>query len=212
MKASFPRLLLTALLLAVLGGTLMAAEYRVILRDGSWLRAQSKPVVKDGQARIRLLAGQLALVPESRVDWKASESWNRRRPGAAAVSERTLPTPTKPVPATIHMVRDPNAPAITAAEPAAPAEAGAEVQPPPAERTPAPGLQDEQLRRRIRQLDEQITGLRDQKADLEARARSAIQLDDAARLRTQAQEVQRKIQTARAAQNQLILQISGRKP
>ena len=68
MKASLIRLLLMVLLLTVFGGTLVAAEYRVILRNGSWLRAQSKPVVKDGQARIRLLAGQLALVPESDVD------------------------------------------------------------------------------------------------------------------------------------------------
>ncbi len=212
MKASFLRLLLTALLLALFGVTLAAAEYRVILRDGSWLRAQSKPVVKDGQARIRLLAGQLALVPESQVNWPASESWNRRRPSAVVVSEGTLPTPAKPVPATIHMVRDPNAPAITTAAPAAPAEAAAEVQPPPAERTPAAKQQDAQLRRRIRGFDEQLTGLRDRKADLEARARSAIQLDDAAKLRAQAQEVQRQIQAARAAQSRLILQLSGRKP
>lgn len=212
MKASFIRLLLTALLLAVFGGTLVTAEYRVILRDGSWLRAQSKPVVKDGQARIRLPAGQLALIPESHVDWKASESWNHRRPGAAVVSERTLPTPAKPVPATIHMVRDPTAADATAAEPAASAEAATEVEPPPAEPIPAPQQQDAQLRERIRQFDQQITDLRDQKADLEARARSAIQLDDAAKLRAQAQEVQRQIQTARAAQNRLILQLSGRKP
>ncbi len=212
MKASTLRILLTTVLLVLFGGTLAATEYRVILRDGSWVRAQSKPVVVDGQARIRLLAGQLTLIPESHVNWEASESWNRRRPGAAVVPGGTLPAPAKPVPATIHIVRDPNAPAITAAEPAAPAEAATEVQPPPAEQIPAPKQQDAQLRRRIRQYDEQITGLRDRKADLEARARSAILLDDAAKLRAQAQEVQRQIQTARAAQNQLILQLSGRKP
>ncbi len=210
MKASFIRLLLMVLLLAVFGGTLVAAEYRVILRNGSWLRAQSKPVVKDGQARIRLLAGQLALVPESDVDWVASESWNRRRPGAAEVSPRTLPTPVKPVPATIRMVRDPAAAA--AAERAAPAKAATEVQPPAVEPVPPPQQQDAQLRQRIRQLDQEITVLRDRMADLEARARSAIQLSDAAKLRVQAQEVQGQIQTARATQNRLILQLSGRKP
>lgn len=210
MKASFIRLLLMVLLLAVFGGTLVAAEYRVILRNGSWLRAQSKPVVKDGQARIRLLAGQLALVPESDVDWKASESWNRRRPGAAEVLPRTLPIPVKPVPATIHMVRDPTA--VAAAEPAAPAKAASEAQPPATEPVPSPQQQDAQLRQRIRQLDQQITDLRDQKVDLEARARSAIQLADTAKLRAQAQEIQGQIQTARATQNRLILQLSGHKP
>ncbi len=212
MKASFLRLVLIALLLAVFGGTLLAAEYRVILRNGSWLRAQSKPVVKDGQARIRLLAGQLALVPESDVDWKASERWNRPRPGTVAVSERTLPTPAKPVPATIHMVRDPTAARAVAGGSAAPAAAATEVQPTPAEPIVAPAQQDAQLRARIRQFDEQLTGLRDQKRDLEQRAHSSIRLEDAADLRAQAQEVQVKIQTARAEQNRLILQLSGRKP
>ena len=212
MKASFIRLLLTALLLAAFGGTLVAAQYRVILRDGSWLRAQSKPEVKDGQARIRLLAGQLALVPESHVDWKASESWNRSRPDAAAASKPTLPTPAKPVPATIHMVRDPTAARAVAAGSAAPAAAATEVQPPPAEPIVAPTRQDAQLRERIRQFDQQITALRDQKRDLEQRAHSSIRLEDAADLRAQAQEVQVKIQTARAEQNRLILQLSGRKP
>ena len=212
MKASFPRLLLTTLLLALFGVTLVAAEYRVILRDGSWLRAQSKPMVKDGQAHIRLLGGLLSAIPESRIDWHASERWNRKRPSAVAEPESTLPTPAKPVPATIHMVRDPTAAGAAAAEPAAPAEAATQVQPPPAEPIPAPPQQDEQLRERIRQFDQQITSLRDEKVDLEARARSAIHLEDAAKLRAQAQDVQRKIQTARAAQSRLILQLSGRKP
>jgi len=206
------KLISLILLLGALSATQVAAEYRVILRDGSWLRAQSKPMVKDGQVRIRLLDGLLTAVPESRIDWQASERWNRKRPDAVEVPEGVLPTPTKPVPAAVRMVRDPSAPVATPADPAGAAEAPAEVQPPPPDPTPPAVQPGEQLRERIGRLDHDISRLRERKVDLDARARSAIHLDDAAKLRTEAEGVQRQIQALRAEQSRLILQLPGRKP
>lgn len=211
-EAIILRFFLTGILLAVFGGTLVAAEYRVILRDGSWLRAQSKPVVEDGKARIRLMAGLLTVVPESQVDWAASESYNRKRPAASTKPAGTLPQPVKPLPTTtIQMVSDPEA--VAAAAPAAPpgTESAAEAPPPPVP-SPEPQRNDSQLRAQIRQMDQEIEALRQQKADLDERAHSAIHLDDAAKLRAQAQEVQNKIQAARAKQSGLILQLPGRRP
>lgn len=209
------RLLILALLLGVFGATQLTAEYRVILRDGSWLRAESKPVAQEGQVLIRLLDGLLTAVPEGRIDWQASERWNRQRPGAVAQPGSSMPTPANPVPTTIRMVRDSSTPAPTVEVPAVAGEKAktpVEVQPPPSVTTPPPASRDASLRRRIRRLDEELVGLGERKVDLEARARRSIHVDDAADLRAQAQEVLRRIEVLRAEQSRLILQISGRKP
>jgi len=46
--------------------------YRVILRDGSYIDAVEKPVVEGGTAKVRLLGGLFAAIPEGRIDWRRS--------------------------------------------------------------------------------------------------------------------------------------------
>lgn len=206
--------MILALLLGVFGATQLTAEYRVILRDGSWLRAESKPVVQEGRVLIRLLDGLLTAVPEGRIDWQASERWNRQRLGAVAQPGSSMPTPANPVPTTIRMVRDSSTPEPMVEAPAATGEkAKTPVEvPPPSVTTPPPASRDASWRRQVRRLDEELVGLGERKVDLEARARRSIYVEDAADLRAQAQEVQRRIEVLRAEQSRLILQISGRKP
>jgi hypothetical protein len=207
--ARLARGLAAVVLLLALGSLPAAADYRVILKDGSWLRAYEKPEVVDGKARIRLLAGQYTELPEGRIDWRASDAWNRQpAPPAAAPKPDVLPAPAKPVPRSIRIVGEPPAAPAPAASPAAASPPAA--APPPPEAPDEPNLAA-QNRRRIRELDQEIETLRQKKADLERRAENAIRVEDSQDLRRQAQDVQSQIQAKRAEQNRLILQLPGRR-
>jgi len=126
----------------------------------------------------------------------------------------SMPTPANPAPTTIRMVRDSSTPAPTVETPAAAGEkAKTPVEvPPPSVTTPPPASRDASWRRQVRRLDEELVGLGERKVDLEARARRSLHVEEAADLRAQAQEVQRRIEVLRAEQSRLVLQISGRKP
>jgi hypothetical protein len=198
------RTLLAGALLMLLASLPAAAEYRVILKNGSWLRAHKKPVVENGKAKIRLLDGQYAALPEAQIDWKASEAWNRAREARATAPVGKLPEPVKPVPSSIQMVGEPRPAPAARPEPSV-----RELSVP---EPPDPSQMAARNRQRIRQLDAEIEGLRQQKADLDRRAKNAIRLEEGDELRRQAQDVQTKIQAKRAEQNRLILLLPGRKP
>ena len=70
-------LLGVGLLLILLSVTNVAAEsYRVILKNGSWVQAREKPEAEGSNTRIRLFGGGVAVVPDSSIDWGATERWN----------------------------------------------------------------------------------------------------------------------------------------
>ncbi len=53
-------------------------QYRVVLKDGSWLTAREKPqLVEDqGEALVRLPSGLMTIEETSRIDWQKTRAWN----------------------------------------------------------------------------------------------------------------------------------------
>ncbi len=214
MRKLLTRSVLLILMLVLSTALASASEYRVILKNGSWIRAQAKPIVADGKARIRLMAGQLTLIPEAQIDWAASERWSRdeRGPRVVAVPENALPQ--KPagrqLEGRITMIGErPEAGGTRVHRREAAATPPAPKTPPVAVPVPVEDP-DAALRSRIRDVDKQLQELREQKKQLERQAARSLRIEDSTRLREQAAGLGTRIQTLRGQQNALILQLSNR--
>ncbi|MGD8376496.1 MAG: hypothetical protein PVF68_10185 [Acidobacteriota bacterium] len=193
---------LLALALAVLVVPAVAAgqdTYYVVLRDGAWVRAAAKPSVEDGVARIRLTNGLLAEIEASRIDWQASES--RSQQMRAAVLFKPVATQ-KPqslvrgdIPGTLTIVNRPSE---------APAPA------PSTRTTPAPEMAEDpsaSVRGRISTLDQGIAELQERQRDLRNQAAGSYNLDEAEKLRAQADRMEKQIQTLREEKERLLKQL-----
>jgi hypothetical protein len=181
------------------------ASYYVVLRDGSWVRAAEKPTVEEGMAHIRLRSGLLALVEAERIDWRRSDERSRQiadllAPAPPPQPEQPVLLPRESVPGEITIINPPgHAPA--AETPAAPAAA------PPAAPEPTATSQAASLRGRINTLDAGIAELQERQRDLEQRAHESYNLDDAAKLRQQAQQIEGQIQQLRSEKERLLRQL-----
>jgi hypothetical protein len=194
------------LLLVLLCVTDVAADsYRVILKNGSWVQAREKPAPDGSNMRIRLLGGGVAVVPEGSIDWDATQ--RRNKPGDAPAAKPTAEDAraTAQAPSgTITMVGDPKKGDSQAAAAQPSGDAPAAANPPAASEAPASLLG--QKRQRYQQLELQLSRLRTQKGELERRAHSSVNLDSARDLRSQAADLETRIQAILAEQKTLLIE------
>ena len=192
---------------AVIGTTARAADaYRVILRDGSYIRALEKPVVEGGMAKVRLSGGLLASIPESRIDWRRSD--------AASAEDRFIAQHASDAPAKVRAARPVSSGVYTLiGEPTAAATDGASAEPgaapgaaPPPAAAPDPRAE---IHQRISSLNDELDGLQRQKLDLEDRIRKTIKLEEIPDLQRQVDQIDADIKNKRGEFSGLILQENG---
>ncbi len=82
-----------AMVFLLFSGSAVAVErdYRMFLKDGSWVRTVGNPKLVDGKAKVRMPAGQLVVFSEGKVDWDRTHAWNEAAGDAAITTALPLP-------------------------------------------------------------------------------------------------------------------------
>ena len=196
-------LLGVGLLLILLSVTSVAAEsYRVILKNGSWVQAREKPEAGGSNTRIRLLGGGVAVIPGDSIDWGATERWNKPANEQKAKTDIAAShTPVGAPTGTVTMVGDGHQGDPQEGEEQQSSDASDAEQ--PAGDEPASNSLG-QKRQRYQQLEQELGRLRTQKGELERRAHSSVNLDEARGLRNQATNLETRIQRILAEQKTLL--------
>jgi hypothetical protein len=206
MRRNFLGFTLTILLASI--GTAMAGDgYRVVFVDGSWVEASEKPEVTGGNAHIRLLNDQLVEVTDARIDWDRSGAWEKpeaaepkseypARWGTGRLGGTTIDN------SSLASARELPAGTVTM-EGSAPARAPRQVEAPP----PVPEITVDDriyyLREQLAALDWKIQTLSQRKYQLERRAQSWWNLDEARPLRDDADRLWEQIQDLEVEQDRL---------
>lgn len=196
------RALLAVALAALVVPAIAAGQdtYYVVLNDGAWIRAAAKPPVEDGVAKIRLTNGMLAEIEASRIDWKASEARSQQMRASLLFKPVATQQPQSltrgDIPGTLTIVNRPGS---------APASA-----PAPSRTEAAPEMVEDpsaSLRGRINTLDQGIAELQQRQRDLRNQAAGSYNLDEAERLRAQADQMEKQIQMLREEKERLLKQL-----
>ena len=184
-----------------------AAEYYIVLQDGTWAPATGKPTIGGGKAYIPIRAGMFAVIDEKHVDWEASKRYTEageQPEGRHAVPGEGLAAEVTFTNVPHGALADLKAPAPAAAS-SAPAHPARSTPPPP----PADSNREEQasLRARISTLDEGIRSLQGRTRDMELQMSREWNLDDKEKIRTETTKIEADIQKLRDEKEQLILKL-----
>lgn len=174
-------------------------EYRVVLKDGSWLTASEKPEARDDEARMRLPNGLLAIEEMERIDWQRTRAWNfqavyLRNVVAGNTRVGVMPLGGEsPYGQTIVMQLPEGAEALRLTG------FGDAPVPLPDHKT--------LMRMRILELAEDIGALKERRSVMEKAAATISSPRRAVELRAQAEYLDQEVRTLRSEQAQLILQL-----
>lgn len=192
-------------LFLVLAGVLIPAhastwdEYRVVLKDGSWLIAAEKPEALDEEARLRLPNGLLAVEQMDLIDWQKTRAWNFQ-----AVYLRNVIAGKAPVGVMPLNGENPYGEGIMVEVPDGAGDGPLEG--PSDAPVPLPD-RDTLMRMRIRELAEEMGALKERQSVMEKSAASSSSPRRAVEMREQASALDKKIRALRSEQAQLILQL-----
>ena len=175
-------------------------EYRVVLKDGSWLTAAEKPETREDVARLRLPNGLLAVEDTDLIDWHKTRAWNFQ-----AIYLRNVVAGHAPLGVSPLEGENPYGEAIVVMPDDG---TGGEALEGPIDLRPLPD-RETLMRIRVRELAEQIYSLKERKASMEKTA-AASPPTRAVDLRKQAAGLDREIRSLRSEQAQLILQLPKR--
>lgn len=174
-------------------------EYRVVLKDGSWLTAREKPELGDDQplALLRLPSGLMTLEEAQQIDWQKTRAWNFQAiylHDVIAGSDRVVPLEGEK--GYGHVIlnvdedsTDEESRLAMLADPMAPPDPVTE------------------MRNRVQDLAEQIGALKDRKSVLEKAAAVSHSPRKAVELRREAEDLEGEIRALRSEQAQLILKL-----
>lgn len=174
-------------------------EYRVVLKDGSWLTAAEKPEAQDDEAFVRLPNGMLAVEELDLIDWGRTRAWNFQ-----AVYLRNVVAGYAPVGVIPLEGESPYGDAIVIEVPAGAADGPLEG--PLEDPVPLPD-RETLMRLRILELAEQIGALKERRSVMEKAAAATSSPRRAVELREQADDLDKEVRNLRSAQARLILQL-----
>ena len=172
-------------------------EYRVVLKDGSWLTASEQPEALDEEAHMRLPNGLLAIEEMDLIDWQRTRAWNFQ-----AVYLRNVIAGYAPVGVMPLEGESPYGQAIVVQVP----EGDGPLEGPTELPVPLPD-RDTLMRLRILELAEEIGALKERRSVMEKAAATTSSPRRAVELREQAEHLDKGIRTLRSQQAQLILQL-----
>ena len=172
-------------------------EYRVVLKDGSWLTASEQPEALDEEAYMRLPNGLLAVEEMDLIDWQQTRAWNFQ-----AVYLRNVIAGYAPVGVMPLEGENPYGQAIVVQVP----EGDGPLEGPIDAPVPLPD-RDTLMRMRILELAEEIGALKERRSVMEKAAATTSSPRRALELREQAEHLDKGIRTLRSQQARLILQL-----
>jgi hypothetical protein len=171
-------------------------EYRIVLKDGSWLTASERPEALDQEARMRLPNGLLAVEEMDLIDWQRTRAWNFQ-----AIYLRNVIAGYAPVGVIPLEGESPYGEAIVIQVPEGDGPLGPGDVPVP--------LPDRQtlMRMRILDLAEDIGALKERRSVMEKAAATTSSPSRALELREQAEDLDMQVRALRSKQARLILQL-----
>lgn len=173
-------------------------EYRVVLKDGSWLTAAEKPESWDEEAHMRLPNGLLAVEEMNLIDWRRTRAWNFQ-----AVYLRNVIAGYAPVGVIPLEGENPYGQAILLEFPEG---ADGPLEGPTDAPIPLPD-RETLMRLRILELAEDLGALKERRSVMEKAAATTSSPRRAVEMRKQAEHLDREIRTLRSEQARLILQL-----
>ena len=157
-------------------------EYRVVLKDGSWLTASGQPEALDDEAHMRLPGGLLAIEEIDLIDWQQTRAWNFH-----AVYQHNVVAGSAPMP-------------LDGDNPDGPLELPTDAPVPLPDRETV-------MRLRILELAEELGALKERWSVIEKTAATTSSPRRALEMRGQAEHLDKQIRTLRSEQARLILQL-----